>query len=226
MNVLQLKIVFEIFPVFRQHAVQLAVLLCYPAHGTAGIAVGQIAVGNILGNDAAGADDDVISYVHAAQDGDAAGQPDIVADMDVFSVLGHRHASFVVEAETFLRQEGMICRHKRYVGAEADVVADVNAGVVHDSEVEVGEEIFADKGMTAVIKLNGTLEIIYFSDGSDKVPDDRLALRVVFVQLVEAQAGAVGLMLHCYEFRRPVVEDIPGENFFFFCHGVSPPYEF
>ena len=146
-----------------------------------------------------------------------------MADMDVFGVLGHGHAPFVVEAEPFLRQEGMIRRHKRYVGTEADVVADIDAGVVHDGEVEVGEEIFADEGMTAVVKLDGTLEVIHRSNGSDKLPDDRQALRVVFVQLVEAQAGAVGLVLHRHEFRRAVVEDISGENFFFFCHGVSPP---
>lgn len=70
--------------------------------------------------------------VYAAQHHGIAGDPDIVADVDLVRILCHGGPPFGIHAHALLCNERMSGGHQRYIGPEADIVADVHPGIVHD----------------------------------------------------------------------------------------------
>ena len=60
------EVVFKVLAVLREDRILLGIRLSNGTHRLAGIAEGQIAIGNILGDNAAGADHDIVADMHAA----------------------------------------------------------------------------------------------------------------------------------------------------------------
>ena len=77
------EVVFKVLAVLRENQILLGIRLGNGTHRLAGIAEGQIAIGNILGDNAAGTDYDIVADMHAAQHHCVAGDPDIVSGAPV-----------------------------------------------------------------------------------------------------------------------------------------------
>lgn len=85
-------------------------------------------------------------------------------------------------------------------------------------EPEVGEEVFADKGMAAVVDLDRPLEVEGFSDAADEAADQLLAFRIIFIQGIVPAAGLVGLVLDLAQLFAAGIEHLSRKDFLFFCH--------
>ena len=79
------------------------------ADDTAGVARRQHAVGDIVGDHAAGADDHIIADGHPADDGHIAADPHIVADADGLGVFGDGGQTVIPQhqPQPFMRDEGV-----------------------------------------------------------------------------------------------------------------------
>lgn len=205
-------------PVLRENQPLFAVRLRDGTHGAAGIPEGQIPVGDVLGDYAPRADDHVVPDMDAPQHHGVAGDPDVVPDVDVMGILGHGGAAFRVQAHALLGDEGMVGGHQGDARAEADVVPDVNAGVVHHRQAEVGEEIFPDEGVAAVVELDRTLEIEGGSHAPQHIQNQIPAGGVKFIQLIVPPADLVGLVLDLSQLRASGIKHMPGKYFLFFRH--------
>ena len=112
----------------------------------------------------------------------------------------------------------MVGGHEGYVGAEAHVVPDVDAGVVHHHQVEVGEKVLPDEGVTAVVELDRALEVAYLAHASQNVPQHVGPGGIVLIHGIVLPAGLMGDVLEILQFLPPGVEHLPGKNLFFLRH--------
>ena len=108
------------FPVLK---IILSVLLADRAHDPAWIAHCHHICGNILCNDASGADDGVIPDGDAGHDDCPCAEPAVPTDMDRHVVLVNLLAQFW--------QDGVSGGGDGHVGTDHRVIPDVNMGIVH-----------------------------------------------------------------------------------------------
>ena len=106
------------------------------AQDAAGIADRHDVCGEVAGDDAARADHGIVADRDARQDDRARADPAVSADADGEIVLIY-----------FLPQRGLNGMSRRRhgdVGAEHRVVAHIDRRVVHESQVEIGVDVFAE----------------------------------------------------------------------------------
>ena len=117
----------------------------------------------------------------------------------------------------------MIGGHDRNVRTDGDIVSDEDAGVIHDRQVEVGKEVFADEQVTAVVDLHRPLKVAGFTDAAEDIADQLLPIGIVFVHLIKLAARLMRLVLEVFELLLARIEHLAGKDFFFFCHEKAPP---
>ena len=210
-------------PVGLQNQVLSAVRLGDGPDGAARIAEGQIVVRNVLGHHAARADHHVVSNMDASQDHDIAGQPDIAANVDLLGKLRHGGVPLLIQPHAFLGDQRVVGGHERDVGAKTDVIPDVNSGVIHHGQIEIGKEVFSDEGVAAIVELHRSLKVKGPSHPAQHCPDHVLPPGIILVHGVILLAGGVGLVLQVPQLLLSGVEHLSGKNLFLFRHDKRLP---
>ena len=182
------------------------------------VSVSQIAGGDILGDHAACTDDDIVADTHPVYDDGIAGNPDVIPDVDIRGIFRHRGPAVRVHAHAFRGNQRMVGRQNGNVRADRDIIADIDARVIHDSQIKIGKKVFTDEQMAAVVDLYGPLKIAGLADTSKDVAEQLLPLRVVFIHHVEFAACLVRLVFQVFELLLARIEHLAGKDFFFFCH--------
>ena len=112
----------------------------------------------------------------------------------------------------------MICAEKTDIGTTHDIIANKYFPVIHDQQIEIGEKVIADIGVTAIIELNGALKVVVFADAAYELLYNGQTLRIIFIHGVELSAAFVGPMFDIPEFATSRIEQLSCKNLFLFSH--------
>ena len=106
-------------------------------------AYGDTVIGDVLDDNAAGADDNVAADGDAWEDVDGGADPDVAADGDGIGVFQAGITSFAVD--------GMAGCVKAAIGCNEDIVTKGDGSAVQDDRVVVGEEIVTYVDIVAIV---------------------------------------------------------------------------
>ena len=172
--------------------VDFPVALPHRAQHAAGVADRNDVIGQVMGDDAAGPDDDVVADRDAGQDDRPRAKPAVTAD-------AHRHIELI---EIFPQggQNRMGAGRDRDVGADHRVIADIDRSIVHKGEVKIDIDAAAqvDK-LAGPVGVQRRLDVAAGADLGEHLAQKRLTAgeigRVGVVEL-ELAFEAGGLLLH------------------------------
>ncbi len=176
--------------------------------GACGVSEGEPSCGNVARDNAARTDHSTATDPYAVQYRYVGGNPHLVLDRDAPRKFRHRGVPVGVgDLKPFFGNQRMIRRQKAHVRADHDAVADLYYPVVHHQKVEVGEELFADERVGAVVELHGTLEIDRFAVTAQNGLEQRLAFGVVLVHRIETATRFVGAVFNGHKFGTVGIEE-------------------
>ena len=124
--------------------------------------------GDVARDDAPGADHRVVADRHALHHHRVAPDPDVVADGN-----GQRtHDARVA----LVGQQGVADGVEPHVGTDEDVVPDRHGGLVEDRQVEIADEMVADRDLLPEVAVERAVDGEIPADAPEQPADDRFAL--------------------------------------------------
>src|SRR5574344_790202 len=109
--------------------------------------------------------------------------------MNFVGIFRNRHVTIIIfHGYTFFGNQWMISSHERHIRTKHNIIANVNASIIHHHEIKVSKEVIPDESMSSVIKLYRTLEIILFTNTSYKLFNNWQSGFVIFIHKIKLPA--------------------------------------
>lgn len=170
---------------------------------------------DVFGNDASGADDDIVSDGDTGEDGNAPSEPDVIPDRNGKGRFNARIAQIGVN--------GVVGGIDADIGADEGIFSDGDFSAIQHSQVVIDIGIFPDADIVTVIAMEGRFDMEVFRGGSQPgayqvvaFPDE---IRFHGIELVNNpfDGSSVG-----NEFGIHWMIQRGGQHFFLFSHGYLP----
>ncbi len=116
-----------------------------------------------MSDNRAGSNNRAVAYRHTGQYCGTSAYPHAIA-------YSHRLGPFHTGV-AFYRVEGMACRIYAYIRTYKHVVAKTYASLIKDRKIEIGEKVFSNADIAAVITTKRTVEMKPFATASQQLPD-------------------------------------------------------
>lgn len=174
---------------------------------------------------AAASYDGAFAYGNSAVDDDVACEPYVIANSDRFCVFEVIIAVGELLYRSFFGKKGVYGSSDGYVGTEHHVVADIDGTYVENNAVVVGEKVFAERSVAAVIESYASFEVEkLFVTFQNAVKDCTSFFLFVFVGTVEVATRLSHFFSQCGQLGVGRVVEHTCNHFFSFRH--KTPFAF
>ena len=136
--------------------------------GTGGVAEGEGVWGDVLGDDAAGADDGTFADGDTGEDDDVAAYPHVVANF----YWKRPHDASVAWLD--LKRVGYGAQ--TYVWSDKDAVADSHLGLIKVNKVEIAHEVVADADVEPEVAVERRIDVEVLARCAKKLANYRVSL--------------------------------------------------